>query len=254
MHMFNLSGRTALITGSSRGIGLEVARALAGQGATVILNGRHADTLAHSVSALQAQGHHALSLVFDIEDIPATLQATDQILEQVGNIDILFANAALQHREPLATFPQHEFERILFANLTAQWALGRHLAVRMMANEYGRIIFTGSITAQLGRQQVTAYTAAKAALHGLVRQWTSELAGHGVTVNAIAPGYIQTEFTQALVDNAEFSQWLNSRSPSKGWGQPEDIASTAVFLAAQESQFVSGQVITVDGGMTATMM
>lgn len=252
--MFNLEGHTALVTGSSRGIGHETARALARQGAQVIINGRNPDTVAQAVAALQSEGCRALPLVFDIEDVPATLAAVDQILTQVGTIDILFANAALQHREPLLSFPQHEFERILFANLTAQWALGRHLASHMMAREYGRIIFTGSITGLRGKREITAYTAAKSALHGLVRQWTAELACHGITVNAIAPGYIKTEFTQALVDDAEFNQWLNSRSPSVGWGTAQDVASTAVYLAARESGFISGQVITVDGGMTATMM
>lgn len=224
------------------------------QGATVIINGRNPNTVKAAVSALQAQGLQALPLVFDIEDIQATLDATDEVLKQVGNIDILFANAGIQHREALTTYPLHEFERILFANLTAQWALGRHLAVKMMAQNYGRIIFTGSITAILGRQHVTAYTAAKSALHGLVRQWTTELAPHGITVNAIAPGYIQTDLTQGLRDDPAFNTWLAAQTPTGGWGTAEDIASAAVFLAAQESRFVNGQVITVDGGLTSTML
>ena len=252
--MFNLDGHTARVTGSSRGIGYETARALARQGAQVIIHGRRADSVNQAVATLQAEGLRALPLVFDIEDLPATLGAVDQALAQTGAIDILFANAAVQHREPLVSFPQHEFERILFANLTAQWALGRHLATHMIARKYGRIIFTGSITGLQGKREITAYTAAKAALHGLVRQWTAELGPHGITVNAIAPGYIQTEFTQALVDDTAFGQWLASRSPSAGWGTPGDIASTAVYLAARESGFVSGQVIAVDGGLTATLM
>lgn len=252
--MFDLTGRVALITGSSRGIGYAVALALASQGATVIINGRNPNTVGDAVTALQGKGLQALPLVFDIEDIDATLQATDEILKQVGKIDILFANAGIQHREALATYPLHEFERIVFANLTAQWALGRHLAVKMTAQNYGRIIFTGSITAILGRQHVTAYTAAKSALHGLVRQWTTELAPHGITVNAIAPGYIKTELTQGLRDDPKFGSWLQAQTPSGGWGTAEDIASAAVFLAAEESRFVNGQIITVDGGLSSTMM
>lgn len=252
--MFDLTGRVALITGSSRGIGYAVAQALGIQGATVIINGRNSTTVEQAVSALQEQGVCALPLVFDIEDIDATLQATDEILKQVASIDILFANAGIQYREPLVSYPLHEFEHIVFANLTAQWALGRHVAVKMIAQNYGRIIFTGSVTAILGRQHVTAYSAAKSALHGLVRQWAAELTPSGITVNAIAPGYIQTELTQGLRDDPEFSAWLTARTPSGGWGTPEDIASAAVFLAAQESRFVTGQIVTVDGGLSSTML
>lgn len=252
--MFDLSERVALVTGSSRGIGYAVAQALGRQGATVLVNGRNPATVDAAVSALRNQGVQALPLVFDIENIDQTLQATDDVLKQVGRIDILFANAGIQHRESLLTYPLHEFERIVFANLTAQWALGRHLAVSMKTHNYGRIIFTGSVTAILGREQVTAYTAAKSALHGLVRQWTTELTSHGITVNAIAPGYIETELTKGLRDSPDFSAWLAANTPTGGWGEPEDIASAAVFLAAQESRFVTGQIITVDGGLSSTML
>lgn len=252
--MFDLTGRVALVTGSSRGIGYAAARAFGAQGATVIVHGRNLTTVDAAVNRLQDDGIKALPVVFDIEDVEATLKAVDAVQEQTGGIDILFANAGVQHRESLQTYPLHEFERVVFANLTAQWALGRHLATQMSGRGYGRIMFTGSITAILGRKEVTAYTAAKAALHGLVRQWTAELAPHGVTVNAIAPGYIHTELTQGLRVGSEFSDWLASRAPMGGWGQPDDIATTAVYLAASESRFVTGQIIAVDGGLSSTMM
>lgn len=252
--MFDLTGRVALVTGATRGIGFAAARALGRQGATVIVNGRKPDTVNDAVSTIQDHGIKALPLVFDIEDIAGTLQAVDDIRQKTGSIDILFANAGIQHREALATYPLHEFERIVFANLTAQWALGRHIAAGMTARGYGRIIFNSSATAILGRKDVTAYTAAKAALHGLVRQWTTELAPHGITVNAIAPGYIKTELTQGLRDGPEFSEWLTAHTPSGGWGSADDIAATVVFLAAQESRFVTGQVLAVDGGLSTTMM
>lgn len=251
--MFDLSGQVALVTGSSRGIGYAVAAALGSRGATVLLNGRTRSTLEEAAQRLTEKGIRAQPLVFDIEDIDATLRAVDEAENAVGGIDILFANAAIQHRESLSTFPQHEFERIVFANLTAQWALGRHLSVKMMQRGAGRIIFTGSVTAIRGRRDVGAYTAAKSAIHGMVRQWTAELAPHGVTVNAIAPGYIRTELTQALHNDPEFNTWLAAHTPTGQWGKPEDIASAAVFLAAKESSFVTGQIITVDGGLSSTL-
>lgn len=251
--MFDLTGQVALVTGSSRGIGLAAALALGRQGASVILNGRDAGTLELARQELGKQGVTAFALPFDITDIGQGIQAVDHILGQVGKIDILFANAGIQHREKLLEFPLLEFERVLFANLTAQWALGRHVASIMAKQRYGRIVFTGSITALLGRKEVTAYTAAKSALHGLVRQWAVELADSGITVNAIAPGYIKTELTKNLWADAEFTSWLHSRVPQKKWGLPEDIASALAFFAAKESQFVSGQVLAVDGGMSVAM-
>ncbi|HWL27532.1 MAG TPA: SDR family oxidoreductase [Burkholderiaceae bacterium] len=251
--MFDLSNQVALVTGASRGIGLAAARALGRQGAIVFLNGRDPATLEQAAAALRGEGIDANILPFDIADIPAATAAVDGVLKSRGKIDIFFSNAGIQYRETLAAFPLPEFERVVFANLTAQWALGRHIAASMADRRYGRIIFTGSITALLGRQGISAYTAAKAAMHGVVRQWAAELGDSGITVNAIAPGYIKTELTRKLWDDAEFSDWLEARVPQKRWGEPADIASALVFLAASESRYVTGQVLVVDGGLTATM-
>lgn len=252
-HMFDLTGQVALVTGSSRGIGLAAAHALGKQGATVVLNGRDAHALQQTAAAMCEQGMTARSLAFDIADIPQATAAVDRLLSEVGKIDIFYSNAGIQHREPLLTVPLADFERVVFANLTSQWALGRHIAAHMAKQGYGRIVFTGSVTAFLGRPGITGYTAAKSALHGLVRQWSAELADSGITVNAIAPGYIKTELTRRLWDDAEFTAWLYDRVPQKRWGEPEDIAAALVFLAARESGFVTGQILTVDGGMTAAM-
>ncbi len=251
--MFDLSGQVALITGSSRGIGLAAAQALGRQGATVILNGRDKAVLDGAQKSLSSQGIKALSLPFDITDIDQAIEAVDGVLETVGKIDVFFSNAGIQHREKLLSFSLSAFERVVFANLTAQWALGRHIASGMDARGYGRIIFTGSITALLGRREITAYTAAKAAMHGLVKQWSTELAESGITVNAIAPGYIKTELTTKLWSDPEFTAWLENRVPLKKWGEPDDIASALVFLAARESQFVTGQILVVDGGLSSSM-
>lgn len=251
--MFDLSGQTALITGSSRGIGFAAAQALGRQGAAVAINGRDPETLDQAAVKLRGQGIRVHTVPFDIANIDQACHAVDELLKTVGKIDILFANAGIQHREPLLSFPLADFERVVFANLTSQWALGRHIATGMVSHRYGRIIFTGSVTALLGRREVTAYTAAKSAMHGLVRQWASELSQSGITVNAIAPGYIKTDLTKNLWNDAKFTSWLEGRVPQRKWGEPDDLASALVFLAARESGFVTGQILVVDGGMTSAM-
>ncbi|NYT78143.1 SDR family oxidoreductase [Alcaligenaceae bacterium] len=251
--MFDFSGQVALITGSSRGIGLAAARALGQQGAEVVLNGRDAAQLDAAAASLRDEGIAAHVACFDIAEVDKAIEAVERVRDKLGKIDVFFANAGIQHREPLLSFPLHDFERVVFTNLTAQWALARHIAAAMVAQEYGRIVFTGSITAILGRKDITAYTAAKAAMHGLVRQWSAEFADSGVTVNAIAPGYIKTELTKKLWDDQSFNTWLQGRTPQERWGDPEDIASAVVFLAARESRFVTGQILAVDGGLSSTM-
>lgn len=251
--MFDFSGQVALITGSSRGIGLAAARALGRQGAEVVLNGRDAARLEAAASGLRDEGIAAHVACFDIAEVDAAIEAVECVRQNLGKIDVFFANAGIQHREPLLSFPLEAFERVVFANLTAQWALARHIAAAMVAQAYGRIVFTGSITAMLGRKDITAYTAAKAAMHGLVRQWSAEFADSGVTVNAIAPGYIKTELTEALWNDQRFTTWLQGRTPQQRWGDPDDIASAVVFLAARESRFVTGQILAVDGGLSSTM-
>ncbi|KAA0910550.1 SDR family NAD(P)-dependent oxidoreductase [Pusillimonas sp. ANT_WB101] len=251
--MFNFSGQVALITGSSRGIGLAAARALGQQGAEVVLNGRDAAQLDAAAASLRDEGIAAHVACFDIAEVDKAIEAVERVREKLGKIDVFFANAGIQHREPLLSFPLQDFERVVFTNLTAQWALARHIAAAMVAQDYGRIVFTGSITAILGRKDITAYTAAKAAMHGLVRQWSAEFADSGVTVNAIAPGYIKTELTKKLWDDQSFNTWLQGRTPQQRWGDPDDIASAVVFLAARESRFVTGQILAVDGGLSSTM-
>ncbi len=252
--LFDLHGLTALVTGSTRGIGHAAAMALAGQGAHVVFHGRSEDSAQAAAAAARQQGLAADACAFDAADVPAALRTVDALEARLGKLDIVFANAAIQHRAPLLEFELADFERIIFTNLTAQWALARHAAAHMVRRGHGRVIFTGSITALLGRERVTAYTAAKAALHATVRQWSAELAPAGVTVNAVAPGYVRTEFTSGLrEDGSSFGQWLEQRTPAGRWGEPQDIAAAVAFLASREAGFITGQTLVVDGGLTATM-
>ena len=159
----------------------------------------------------------------------------------------------IENRESLLSFELSDFERILAFNLTAQWALAQHAARGMITRGKGRIIFTGSITAILGRERLSAYTAAKGALHAMVRQWSTELSAQGVTVNIIAPGYIQTELTQPLWKDPSFDKWLKERTPVGRWGQPQDIAAALAFLASDEAGFITGQTLVVDGGLSTAL-
>lgn len=251
--LFGLAGRIALVTGSTRGIGLAAALALARQGATVVINGRDANQVDDVVSHARDEGLAVHGQAFDVGDLSASQAAFDSIERRVGPVDILFANAGIQHREALLDFDIGDFERVLHFNLTAQWSLARRAAAGMAGRGHGRVIFTGSITAILGRERVTAYTAAKGALHAMVRQWSTELAPRGVTVNAIAPGYVRTELTQALQQDESFDGWLRQRTPAGRWGEPQDLAAAVAFLACNEAGFITGQILAVDGGLTSTM-
>jgi gluconate 5-dehydrogenase len=251
--LFDLTDRLALVTGSTRGIGLAAAKTLARQGATVVINGRDTASVQRIVEIGKDEGLNLKAMAFDVGDPAAGSEAIDRIEQQFGAIDILFANAGIQHRAPLLEFDLHEFQRVIAFNLTAQWALAQHAAKAMVQRKRGRILFTGSITAILGRENVSAYTAAKGALHALVRQWSAELAPCGVTVNAIAPGYIQTELTQALWSDLAFNEWLEKRTPAGRWGQVQDLAASVAFLASDEASFITGQTLVVDGGLSTTM-
>lgn len=251
--MFDLTGRVALVTGSTRGIGLTAAQALARQGATVVINGRESEAVTRVVMEGQRSGLDFRPMAFDVGDPEASLTAIDRIAQEIGPLDILFANAGIQHRETLLDFELSDFQRVIAFNLTAQWALAQHAARCMVVRGHGRILFTGSITAVLGRERVSAYSAAKGAIHAMVRQWSTELAPKGVTINAIAPGYICTDLTQALWQDPSFDEWLRKRTPAGRWGQPQDLSAAVVFLASDEAGFITGQTLIVDGGLSSTM-
>lgn len=251
---FDLAGRRALVTGSSRGIGLAIARSLLEAGAHVVVHGRDETTL-DATTALLAEDFGAdavSSAVFDVTQEPSVIDGIRGV-EDAGPLDILVNNAGLQHREPMLEVSLENWERVIRTDLTSAFLVGRTAARGMVARGRGAIVNICSVQTDLARPTIGAYTAAKGGLRNLTKAMTAEWAGSGVRVNGVAPGYIRTELTQTLVDDPAFNAWVLGRTPIGRWGEPEDIGGAVVWLASDASRFVTGQVVFVDGGMTAVV-
>ncbi len=251
---FDLTGRVALITGSSRGIGLALARALAQAGATVVLNARSDQDLAAAAESLQGDGLDRVEhRVADVTDTEAVDALVADIEATVGPLDILVNNAGVQHRAPALDFPDEDFDRLLEVNLKAPFLVARATGRSMAERGRGKIINIGSVQSQLGRPTIAPYAATKGGLVLLTRGLCADLGPLGIQVNCLAPGYFATELTEALVDDPEFSAWVASRTPAGRWGRVDELGGAVVFLASDASSFVNGQVLFVDGGMTAVV-
>ena len=250
---FGLGGRIALITGSSAGIGLALARGLAGAGATVILNARSEDKLQQAAQRLRDGGATVHALAFDVTSAAAVAAAVDRIERDIGAIDILVNNAGLQRRAPLEEFAHATWHELMKTNVDSVFLVGQAVARHMIARKRGKIINICSVQSELGRPNIAPYTASKGAVKMLTKGMAIDWGPHGIQVNGLGPGYFKTELTEALVNNPDFTAWLVGRTPSRRWGDVDDLIGAAVFLASDASNFVNGHILYVDGGVTATL-
>lgn len=247
--MFDLTGRRALVTGASQGIGHALAQGLAQAGARVVINGR--DRARAEAAAASIPG--AEVLVFDVTDHEAARAAVDGFEAAGKPIDILVNNAGIQHRAPLQDFPAEAFERLLQTNVASVFHVGQAVARHMIARGRGRIINIASVQTALARPGIAPYTATKGAVGNLTKGMATDWARHGLTCNAIAPGYFETPLNAALMADAEFDAWLKKRTPARRWGKVEELQGACIFLASDAASFVNGHILYVDGGITASL-
>ena len=247
--LFDLTGKRALITGSSQGIGLALATGLKAAGAQVVLNGR--DTGKLTAAAEQLGGADALA--FDATDHDAVRIAVDGFEAETGQIDILVNNAGMQHRTELENFPADAFERLLQTNIASVFHVGQAVARHMIKRGEGKVINIASVQSALARPGIAPYTATKGAVANLTKGMATDWARHGLQCNAIAPGYFDTPLNAALVADPEFTTWLEKRTPAGRWGNVEELVGACIFLASAGSSFVNGHTLYVDGGITASL-
>ena len=251
--LFDLSGRTALVTGSSRGLGRAIAEGFAAAGAAIVLNGSDPGRLASAAAEMRASGRSVHEALFDVTDEQAIATAFERLDQEGVAIDILVNNAGIQLRRPMVELATEDWRRVIETNLTSAFVIGREAARRMIPRGRGKVINIGSLTSELARATVAPYTVAKGGIKMLTRAMTAEWAEHGIQANAIGPGYMLTDMNQALVDNPTFDAWVKGRTPSRRWGKPGELIGTAIFLASEASDYVNGQIIYVDGGMLAVL-
>lgn len=253
--LFDLDGRTALVTGSSKGIGHAIAEGLLEAGAHVVLNGRNADTLETARIRLEAAfGDDLVSAsAFDVTDPDAVTAAVDAIEAKTGPIDILVNNAGMQLRVALEDCADENWRELMATNVDSVFYVGKAVARHMIGRGRGKIINIASIMSELGRPGVAAYTASKGAVKMLTKGMCIDWGRHGIQVNGIGPGYFRTEMTEALVNDLDFDAWLRAHTPAGRWGDLPELKGAAIFLASDASSFVNGHILYVDGGITATL-
>jgi gluconate 5-dehydrogenase len=252
--LFDLSGKTALVTGSSEGLGLAMARGLAAAGAAIILNGRDETKLANAAKSFADAGQKVSTRPFDVADEGAVLAAFEHFDAEGVAIDILINNAGIQLRKPMVDLKTEEWRRVVDIHLTGSFQVGREAAQRMIARgRGGKIINIASLGSEVARPTISPYVAAKGGVRMLTRSMAAEWAGHDIQANAIGPGFIATEMNRALLDDPQFDAWVKGRTPSGRWGKPDDLIGVTLFLASHASDYVNGQTIYVDGGLLAVI-
>lgn len=253
MSLFDLSGRRALVTGASQGIGRALAQGLVEAGARLVINGRDAARLERAAEALRAKGAEVDTLAFDVTDAEAARAAIDGYEAKTGAIDILINNAGMQHRGPLEDFPVEAFDRLMRTNVNAAFYVGQAAARHMIGRKSGWIVNVASVQSALARPGIAPYTASKGAIASLTKGMATDWARHGLKCNAIAPGYFDTPLNAALTADPAFCDWLAARTPAGRWGRVEELVGAAVFLSSDAASFVNGHVLYVDGGITASL-
>jgi len=253
MELFSLKNKIALVTGSSQGIGYTLAEGLARAGARVILNGRDLKKLEMAHAALLSKGHRISAAQFDVTNEDDVETAVEYIERTQGPIGILVNNAGMQFRTPLEDYPLNKFQELLRVNVESAFIVGKAVAQAMIKRKAGKIINICSVQSELGRPSIAPYTATKGAVKMLTKGMCADWAKHNIQVNAIGPGYFKTPLNQALVDNPEFSGWLEKRTPQGRWGNVDELIGAAVFLASDASSFVNGHILYVDGGISSVL-
>lgn len=253
LEIFSLKGKRALVTGSSQGIGFAIAEGLAAAGAKIILNGRDLGKLTNAKAELERRGIKSSAATFDVTSEDDVDTAIEYIEREQGPIDILVNNAGMQFRTTLEDFPLEKWRELMRVNVESAFIVGKAVAKHMIARKRGKIINISSVQSELGRPTIAPYTATKGAIKMLTKGMCADWAKHGIQVNAIGPGYFKTPLNQALVDNPEFSSWLEKRTPAGRWGTTDELIGAAVFLASDASSFVNGHILYVDGGITSVL-
>jgi len=253
--MFDLSGKVALVTGGTHGLGMAMAAGLGHAGATLVINGHSSqDKLDEALAVYREQGLEAHGYLFDVTSEEAVEDAVNRIEAEVGPIDILVNNAGIIKRVPLLEMELAEWETVIRTDLTGVFVMSKPVVRRMIERGGGKVINMCSMMSELGRNSVGAYAAAKGGLKMLTRNMATEWARHNIQVNGIGPGYFATSQTAPIrVDGHPFNDFIIGRTPAGRWGDPDDLQGTAVFLASAASDFVNGQIVYVDGGILATI-
>lgn len=251
---FSLDGQVALVTGASRGLGFEMARAVAEGGARVYMTARGAEQLEASAARLRADGLDVRTMAFDLADPDACVAAVTQVGAAEGRLDILVNNAGINAWEPLAQATTATWDRVMGTNVRGTYVLAREAARLMMPRRYGRIVNVGSALAVLGRENIAAYVASKHGLAGMTRALAAELGPYGITCNMLAPGYFDTEINAPILARPGYEKGVSSRIPLRRWGRPEEVGGVAAFMASKAASYMNGHVLMVDGGLTETFV